>query len=669
MVSVLFAALLYGIALAVVSMITHRFNQPRLAAAASAIGGLAALLLISLLIPGFQRALGALLRRIAPEGKLLRLPLSLFPLSALGLALSVVIWRVSMLPLGAYQLGPLWDLLSLTLLITALLAARRVLTALQRISKPIIFVFLLASTLALSLWRLPEWPNEHPSTREIPAYGGLSSFTLKGLRALLDGDGDGYAAALGGGDCDDHAPEVHPGAEEVPGNGVDENCFGGDAPLPEPEPEPAPAPATEAPAAAAGARWNVLFLIIDTLRADHLPLYGYDRPTMPHLSAWGAEAQVFKHAYAQAPRTPFSIPSILTGIYPSRLAWNKRGSNYPKLLDRNETLFERFKAGGWRTEAVSSHWYFGPKKAVNLGQGVDKWDNRGALSVRDSNTQSAAASITDRLIARLDTLGTQEQPFFLFGHYFAPHGRYLDHRVRCRQGKSRCHREPLCAEHPTGCQFGDPKARSVASLLNKYDSELAYVDLHLKRLFEALKAQGRYEDTLVVITSDHGESFKDRRGGKLFHGRSVHWEELHVPLLIRAPKRAGAEHQSFVGLVDIAPTLLELTGLSAEGLSGHSLRGLFSGEVDGAEQRTARAALEARVFFSEQLPYPSYSVHQVAATRGDGLKLIQDLTLRRAKAYQLNADIKEQRDLLKRDPAAAKALRAPLLRFIEATPR
>ncbi|MEE2644236.1 MAG: sulfatase-like hydrolase/transferase, partial [Myxococcota bacterium] len=318
-VSVLFASLLYGVALAAVSIITHRFNQPRLAAAASAIGGLATLLLISLLIPGFHRALGSLFRRIAPEGKLLGLPLSLFPLSLIGIALAAVIWRVSMLPLGAYQLGPFWDLLSLSLLTAALLIARRFSSALRQLARPAIFVLLAASTLTISLWRLPEWPVEHPSTREIPAYGGLSSFTLKGLRALLDGDGDGYAAALGGGDCNDHAPEVHPGAEEIPGNGIDENCFGGDAPLPEPEPEPAPVPKEIESAAAVGARWNVLFLIIDTLRADHLPLYGYDRPTMPHLSTWGAEAQVFKHAYAQAPRTPFSIPSILTGVYPSRL--------------------------------------------------------------------------------------------------------------------------------------------------------------------------------------------------------------------------------------------------------------------------------------------------------------------------------------------------------------
>ena len=151
-------------------------------------------------------------------------------------------------------------------------------------------------------------------------------------------------------------------------------------------------------------KWNVLFILVDTLRASHMDLNGYERPTMPNLKLFGENAVYFERAFAHAPRTPFSIPSVLIGRYPSRLEWVKRFANYSVLKDENETMFERFKAAGWQTEAVSAHWYFGKKKAVNLNQGLDRWDNRGERSVSESNTQSEAQGITKRLIARLKDL-------------------------------------------------------------------------------------------------------------------------------------------------------------------------------------------------------------------------------------------------------------------------
>ncbi len=261
-----------------------------------------------------------------------------------------------------------------------------------------------------------------------------------------------------------------------------------------------------------------------------------------------------------------------------------------------------------------------------------------------------------------------EQPFFLFAHYFAPHGRYMTHEVKCRQSKNWCHREPRCAEHPTQCRFGDKKARSVKKLINKYDSELAYTDIYLGDVFKAYRELGLDKNTILVITSDHGESFKDRKPSYLFHGRSVYNEELHVPLLIKTPKSEAQRRTEVVGLVDISPTLTSLTGVERGVVDGLSLSPLLSTQ---SEPETSSRFAD-RVLYLEQLPYPGHKVHMVAAIDAQGYKMIRDISNQTWSLFDLNQDWGEKRNLMNTTDetlnVSRQHLQGFLSQYIEQTP-
>ena len=137
------------------------------------------------------------------------------------------------------------------------------------------------------------------------------------------------------------------------------------------------------------------------------------------------------------------------------------------------------------------------------------------------------------------------------------------HRERMEQ-EDRKHRDmdrrerPRCQEHPTQCRFGDPKARRVKRFINAYDSELAYTDVYLSDVFKTLKELQLDQNTIVVITSDHGESFEDRKPNYLFHGRSVYNEELHVPLIIKTPQSKAQRRSDIVGFLHSFSSLFSM---------------------------------------------------------------------------------------------------------------
>jgi arylsulfatase A-like enzyme len=459
-------------------------------------------------------------------------------------------------------------------------------------------------------------------------------------RRLFDRDRDGFSAFMGGPDCDDGRAGVNPKAPEVAGNGIDDNCLGGDriASGDKAGGERGNGNGDKAPAQpvarAVPPPPNVVILAIDTVRADRLGAAGYQRDgksLTPNLDRFANESAHFQRVYAQAPNTPRSFPSIFTSRFPSQIKVDKEFQNYADVLDENLLLFEVLQAAGIKTEGIASHFYF--ERAPGIRQGFDRFDNEGALDIAGSNKDSASPRIVPKVEARLAELAKSKDRFALFVHLFEPHSTYMTHE-----------------EFPLPAKAG---------LDDKYDYEVAFVDRWAGRVLDAIEKNGLAASTLVVILSDHGEAFGVHRvaGQKMyFHGQTLYDELLRVPLLIRLPGAKPVAIDEPVMLIDVGPTVLDMLGVSVpDPMIGRSLLSRVLGQP-----------LEPRPAFAQLLPAPSWNHEWTAMVTGDGVhKLIYRVSDRSFELYNLKTDPEETRNLYSAQADVAQKLREELTRWIE----
>ena len=400
----------------------------------------------------------------------------------------------------------------------------------------------LVGALGLGAWGVLQYA-QHAEVRQ-PIRGRRTLARWIGLRlgALADADGDGRSALFGGGDCDDTNPAIHPWAYDVPGNGVDEDCDGADLVV-----QPIVQRALEQHhplPAALNRRWNLLFVSVDTVRADRLTLYGHDRPTSPQLDALANAGLVFERAYTPANSTRLAMPAMFAGRAVGDLEADMWGRNLVLRPD-NRLLFDRLRSAGWRTEAalpvqLRDGMWFGPST------GFDAYAGLADATIKDV---SVPALVND-VGARLDRLSQTDDPWALWVHFVEPHAPYRAH-----------------PEHDFG-----------TAPIDRYDAEIASVDQGLGQLVARLKALNLADSTLIVFTADHGEEFDEH--GRRHHGKQVFDESARVPWVIHVPGAASVRVPAPVSLIDLPATLTNLMGVApAPAYGGVSHVSLLNGDA------------------------------------------------------------------------------------------
>ncbi len=425
-------------------------------------------------------------------------------------------------------------------------------------------------------------------------------------------------------------------------------------------------PTPSAPAA----RPNVLLLTVDTLRADRLGVYGHDSGTTPRIDRLALDSAVFQHAVAHSPWTQPSFGSLLTSAYPSQhgaftlLDPDARdvttGILYrSSLRDDVPTLAEILANRGYATLALQTNWsasaaqkfdrgfdlflhhalftppmrdrcvmgFYGKKIVRRLGGGpfrsyLEMWPNA------DQVYRAFEALVADGF----------PRPFFIWVNFIDPHGPYLE-----READTPIETARVVAAH-------DPWDASVptAVLSSAYDDEVRFADHYAGRTLDLLRAHGVLDDTVVIVTSDHGEELGDRgveirswRSAKgRLHGHSLYGELLRVPLLIRYPPRVPPGRvETLARQIDLVPTVLDLAaidpGSAGARFEGVSLVGAMTGREEIEESEEPRLAFSERNLFGSQK----------RSVRDERHKLIVDLDSGDIELYDLADDPGERLDL------------------------
>jgi arylsulfatase A-like enzyme len=379
-------------------------------------------------------------------------------------------------------------------------------------------------------------------------------------------------------------------------------------------------------------RPNLVLISVDCLRADHLGCYGYPRATSPTIDSLAAAGCLFKRAIAQSSWTLPSHVSLLTSLY---LKSHRAGAyehhlrGAPEGLRAEvETLAELLRGAGYLTLAIVSGSILHP--AYGLSQGFDLYDAECSVG---GPTVVRNPCVHERVSALLSS--PADQPFFLFVHYWDVHAPYVPPPPYDTLFLAETEHDPGSVSR------SDPGATRRDSLEALYDGEIAHTDRHLGMLFRELRESGVGQNTVVILTGDHGDEFEEH--GAYGHGHSLFQELIRVPLIWAMPGKGSRARaiENLVQLVDIVPTVLEFVGLDIPPqMEGRSFLSLLEGR-----------AQEPRPSFSEVRGYADLN----AAIAGDS-KVIFSLPDLRYFAYNLAVDPGEQHPLSPEDVPHGKDL-------------
>lgn len=394
---------------------------------------------------------------------------------------------------------------------------------------------------------------------------------------------------------------------------------------------------------------NLILISVDTLRADHMGIYGYERPTSPVMDAYAEGGTVFEHTTSTASWTVPSHMSMFTGQYTRTHGidgWRKG------LSQKTQTLASALEAEGFATAAFVNVTLLNPQRSFD--RGFQDFMYEPPAKSANGSTQK----ILEGAIPWMKEHANER--FFLFLHFYDVHSDYnplpefRKQFVRMYSGDVNGETAQLRAyrKGDRTLPWDAPDARHLVDL---YDAGIRQFDTQVAELFEHLETTGLGEKTLVILTSDHGEEFLEHGG--VLHGRTLHQELVHIPLIMRGPGvPAGNRVGGNASLVDIMPTALSLLGFDVP----EQCEGL-----DLSQSWRSGASFDERLVYSEADKWLAQEPgnKRRAVRRGD-FKLLYDHATGKRSVFDLSQDPNEMGDLSAEKEALVKVLWGELERFM-----
>jgi len=405
---------------------------------------------------------------------------------------------------------------------------------------------------------------------------------------------------------------------------------------------------------------SIVLISLDTTRADHLGVYGDEKATSPKLDRFAERATVYERAYSTSSWTLPTHASIFTGLLPmqhgaqSDPASENHSLSYGvrPLAESFTTLGEMMRDAGYRTGAVVG----GPalRREFGIAQGFEFYDDDLA-SLGDRFHGRRAAKVATSAIQLVERFG--DEPYFLFVNFFDPHAPYhppapydrglvnpdeTEHKVRLIGRLTAGDRPEPVERYPAD------QREWIAGMLDAYDAEIRYMDAHLGRLLDAIDASPRGPETLIVITSDHGESFGEHF--YLSHGAHLYEDNVRVPLLLRRPgERDGVRVTGQVQTHQLFPTLLGAAGIDVpEGVDARGLEATGGDVLLEVRRSDLNVKFFGDFFDRDQMAIQSWPYKLVLRTTGE------------RELFDLANDPAELHDISTREPERVAELVAKL---------
>ena len=367
---------------------------------------------------------------------------------------------------------------------------------------------------------------------------------------------------------------------------------------------------------------SVLFITMDTTRADYLGCYGRTTAQTPHIDRLAREGTLFTRCTTCSPLTLPSHASMMTAVYPYVHGARQNGTG--RLAESNETLAETLKAAGFATQATVASFVL--NRQFGIAQGFDVYHDVVRPATGDpSSAERRGDEVCDDALAMLRDLAGQR--FFLWVHFYDPHFPYLS-----------------------------PRISDILSPL-AYADEITFMDAQIGRLMDGLRELNLERDTLVIAVADHGEGLNDHDEWK--HGYFLYETTLRTPLIMRCPGivPAGKTIAAEVRTIDLAPTILEWLDLPPwDHAQGVSLVGLVTGQSSDPGLAAYAETFQAQV---------EYGLAQLRSLTAGGWKYVWTT---RPELYQLTHDPDERRDLAVQEPQRAAEMLAQLRQLIADAP-